>query len=405
MEMSMSDFFFKSLKHRGFQVIAVLTLYLLFANHLPLNVHQAFYTISLFIKDLLIWMLPITVGLFIAHAIYSFQKQAPLFIVTLILFEGLSNLSSVWYAYTAGQFAADYVPLMKLTHIDFDFSPLWRLPLSKPAWWSADKGALLGLILGCLAAFTKVTNLKLAIDQGKGWAQWVLSKVFSRLIPLFVLGFVARMHQTHLFQHVFAHYAVLLVWLVVFLAAYLVLLFAMGRTGSFIRSVKNLLPAGAVAFLSGCSLSTMPWTIEGAAKNMQNPDLAKAVIPATTNIQQIGDCIANAFLCFLIYRHFYGHNPALMTWLTFSAVFVLGRFATAAVLGGAIFIMLPIYEKYLGFNAEMIAIILAFNVILDPLITSCNVMANGALCRVFERIWNSLLETKTGKEKSKNFTL
>ena len=35
----------------------------------------------------------------------------------------------------------------------------------------------------------------------------------------------------------------------------------------------------------------------------------------------------------------------------------------------------------------MIAIILALNVVLDPLITSCNVMANGALCRVFEKVW------------------
>ncbi|MES2273562.1 MAG: cation:dicarboxylase symporter family transporter, partial [Chlamydiota bacterium] len=140
-------------------------------------------------------------------------------------------------------------------------------------------------------------------------------------------------------------------------------------------------------FTSGCSLSTMPWTIDGAAKNLRNPQFAKAVIPATTNIQQIGDCIANTFLCFLIYRHFYGINPDLLTWFHFSLIFVLARFATAAVIGGAIFIMLPIYETYLSFNPEMIAIILAFNVVLDPIITCCNVVANGALCRVFEKVW------------------
>ncbi len=134
-------------------------------------------------------------------------------------------------------------------------------------------------------------------------------------------------------------------------------------------------------------MSTMPWTIEGSAKNLKNPLLATAIIPATTNIQQIGDCLAQTFLCFMIYRHFYGHNPDLMTWIIFSNVFVLARFATAAVLGGAIFIMLPIYENYLNFNPEMIAIILALNLVLDPLITSCNVMANGALCRVFEKVW------------------
>jgi Na+/H+-dicarboxylate symporter len=136
----------------------------------------------------------------------------------------------------------------------------------------------------------------------------------------------------------------------------------------------------------------MPWTIEGASKNLSNPPFARAIIPATTNIQQIGDCITNAFLCFLIYGQFYGHAPEPMMWATFSLFFVLARFYTAAVLGGAIFIMLPIYESCLSFTPEMIAIILAFNVILDPIVTASNVLANGALCRVFERVWMRIVD-------------
>ena len=59
--------------------------------------------------------------------------------------------------------------------------------------------------------------------------------------------------------------------------------------------------------------------------------------------------------------------------------------------------MLPIYESYLGFTPEMIAIILAVNVILDPLVTCTNVVANGALCRVFERVWNAALRKRAAK--------
>jgi len=85
----------KLLKHRSFQVLVVLLLYLATASFIPLSVHQAFYTLSLFIKDILLWLLPLTVGFFIAHAIASFEKKAPLFILALFLFEGLSNASSV----------------------------------------------------------------------------------------------------------------------------------------------------------------------------------------------------------------------------------------------------------------------------------------------------------------------
>jgi ABC-type tungstate transport system substrate-binding protein len=67
----------KLLKHRSFQVLFILTLYLATASVLPLGVHQAFYTLSLFIKDILLWLLPLTVGFFIAHAIASFEKKSP----------------------------------------------------------------------------------------------------------------------------------------------------------------------------------------------------------------------------------------------------------------------------------------------------------------------------------------
>ena len=86
----------------------------------------------------------------------------------------------------------------------------------------------------------------------------------------------------------------------------------------------------------------MPLTIRGTSKNLRNPEFAKSIIPATMNIQQIGDCIANSFLCFLIYKNFFGHNPDILTWSTFTFIFVAARFATAAVVGGAIFLMLPI---------------------------------------------------------------
>lgn len=387
------------LKQRSIQVLIVLTLYAFLSSYLSLGINQFFYTISLFIKDILLWIMPLTVGLFIAHTVQAFERRAPVFVMVLLTFEALSNFSSVWYAFFSAHSVADYLPALQSTSIENDFKALWRIPIARPSWWSADKGALIGLILGGIAAFSKGTFLKHLIGQGKGGVEWLLTRVFSRLIPLFVLGFVAQMYQTKLLSHVFNHYAIIVMWLALFLVIYLLLLFALGAGFSLSRMIanmKSLLPAGGIALTSACSLSTMPWTIDGAGKTLHNPALAKALIPATTNIQQIGDCIANAFLCFLIYKNFYGSAPDLMTWASFSIVFMLARFATAAVQGGAIFIMLPIYETYLDFNGEMIALILALNVVLDPLITSANVLANGALCRTFERAWNQV-QTYFGK--------
>ena len=384
----------KWLKHRSIQILLLTLLYMSTASLLPKEAHQFFYTISLFLKDLLLWMLPITVAFFLANTVASFEKKAPLFLLVLLAFETLSNLSSVWYAYFCGHATIPYFSQLNLHDTTASFDPLWRLPFIRPSWWAADKGSFLGIAFGLIASFIK-PSFKPLLQWGKDRVEWVLTNCFSRLIPVFVLGFIAKMQQTNLVYKIFYQYADLLFWLILFLTFYILFLFFLGSGPSFktfLRHIKNLLPSMSISFSSGCSLSTMPWTIDGTAKNLENPELAKAIIPATTNIQQIGDCIANTFLCFLLFFTFHGTPPDLSTWISFSLVFVLARFATAAVLGGAIFIMLPIYETYLHFTPEMISLILAFNVILDPLITSANVVANGALCRIFEKTWSYVLK-------------
>ena len=274
------------INHRGVQVLIAISLYLLCASLLPHSVHVGFYTISLLIKDLLLWILPITIGFFIAHAISSFEKRAPLFILSLFLFEAISNACSVWYAYACSHVATSYIHSIKPEVLIDAFSPLWRLPLTKPLWWTADKGTILGIILGLISAFTS-SPLKKILLLGKQMAEKVLTRFFARLIPLFVLGFIARMYKTNLIHQITTQYADLLLWLILFLMAYILTLFCLGggrSAPSLMQRIKNLLPAGGIALSSGCSLSTMPWTIAGTAKNLQNPELAKLIIPTTTNI-------------------------------------------------------------------------------------------------------------------------
>ena len=139
------------LQQRSVQTILLLLVYVLLAPFLPPMAHQTFYTVSLFIKDLLIWNLPIVVAFFIAYTVSSFERRAPLFILTLIIFETVSNLSSVWYAFGTAALVADHLPLIKVAALESHFEPLWRLPLERPGWWSAEKGAFVGLVLGCIS--------------------------------------------------------------------------------------------------------------------------------------------------------------------------------------------------------------------------------------------------------------
>lgn len=387
--------------NRGFQVFFVLCLYSMLSPILTWTTHRALYSISLTIKDILMAVMPLTMSFFIAHTIASFRKQALIFVGVLIIFESFSNFSCLWYAWSIGSGFVTWALPLTYHPLPVDFEPLWRVPWTLPSFWSPHYGVFVGLVFGMISAFSSPKHvLSRFVHKGKSTVEWVLTRIFSRLLPLFVLGFFARMSQTSFLAHFGSNIFLFINTLSVSIFLYILFFIFLG---SFDKShslkewgqvagrhLRNVIGPAGTAFSTGCSLSTMPWTIRAAEKNLEDPDLARVLIPATTNIQQVGDCIFQGFLCVVLYHAWHGHVPDPTLWLTFAVVFTLARFATAAVLGGAIFLMLPIYERYLGFTPDMIAIVLALNTLLDPIVTGSNVMANATLCRVFEKVWQRI---------------
>ena len=187
----MNSFFstcFQSLKHRGIQVLFLLASYLLLAEYLPPDAHRALYTVSCLIKDVLVWILPVTVCFFIAHTISSFQQKALLFVAVIVIFEAFSNFCSVWYSYACGYIATGALPPLQIPPSGADFQPLWHLPFVRPSWWSSDKGSVAGLVLGITSLFVRKSFIPTLIERGKNSAQYLLTRFFSPLIPIFVIG-------------------------------------------------------------------------------------------------------------------------------------------------------------------------------------------------------------------------
>lgn len=83
----------------------------------------------------------------------------------------------------------------------------------------------------------------------------------------------------------------------------------------------------------------------------------------------------------------YGH---IVNYSAFILFFLLFKFAIVAVPAGGIVVMLPILEKYLFFSPEMLVLITGLYVIFDPIITSANVMGNGAFTMIFTKIYNRI---------------
>jgi len=358
---------------------------------MPQIVVRGAYTLSVLIKDLLLVVLPLAVASYIASTLISFRQNALLLVLLLLGFEAFSNALSVMYAYVTINVFEHWIPVFKGGQQQLVLLvPYFTIGTMRPSFWSSTNGVLLGVIVGMIGAFFKPGLLGKTVFKMRDVMGIIFSRVFMRLIPFYITGFLLFMQHSGLLSQIAQSYATVMIMITVVIVGYLLMLTLIAarfNTARFTSIVSNLWPAGIVAFTSMSSAATMPFTIAATEKNLKNPKFAGMLIPATTNIQQIGDCIANALLCLVILKNFGKPIPDLWTWLPFMASFTLARYTTAAVLGGAIFIMIPLYEYYLGFTPEMIALIIALNVVLDPIITSTNVLCNGVLAIIFERVW------------------
>lgn len=384
------DFF----KKPPIQLCVVIFFVVVFGEYLPYSVVRSFYTFSLFIKDIIINILPVVVAVFIASTLKQFQKKA-LFLVTLLLvFEGISNAMSTMYAYGAAHILQGWLCAFDtILNQDFQIVPYFQLGSLNVYGYNTSSGVMVGVATGLSSAFFPTIMSGHIIDKMRDSISYFLSQILSRVIPLYVLGFVLFMQHSGLIGTMLETYGVVILLVALCVCFYLFLIFVMATflgKNTFYTFIQNILPTSLIASTTMSSAATMPYTIEAAEKNLRIPGFARMLIPATTNIQQVGDCITNAFLCLVILKTF-GHSiPDIKHWLIFVGVFTLARYSTAAVMGGAIYIMIPIYKETLGFNDEMIAVILALNIVLDPLVTASNVLANGGLAVIFESIWMKL---------------
>ncbi|MDP2194184.1 MAG: cation:dicarboxylase symporter family transporter [Alphaproteobacteria bacterium] len=357
----------------------------LLVPYMPVHYLKIMYTLSILIKDVIMWALPVFICFNIAFMLDSMKKQAILMIVSIIVFEFISNACSMLFGYFYAMMFK--IPVSKTLSAECDacLDPYFSLSQTIPKLWSCQNGVLFGIALGLLMAYVPKLRLNVSLEFLKQKVDFFFSKIIGRLVPIFIIGFVANSYHMGIFQNTMIYgKAIVLAFIGVMIYCFLIFFVGMGGLSKAIKALKNVMPAYVMAFTTASSFATMPTTIACTIKNAKNPLFPQAIIPATTNIQQIGDCLFNAYLIFVVMDTFGMPAIGFMDWLYFVFWYVLARYAMPAMLGAAMFVLFPLYVSILGFTHEMLAVVLAINVLIDPLITCCNVLANSGLCIVFE---------------------
>lgn len=369
-----------------FILLSIILFIGLIGDWIPLSFQSQIYAISLSIKSLIVFVLPLVVfGLLFKTAAYFANKSSKM-ILAILFAICCSNFISTLFSYSVGTFAYRLDLSLSFPSEGVALLPAWEFAI--PKWIGNGQAMFAALILGALIGWARPA-LAMKISFRFEQVINVILRGVLLLIPLFIAGFVIKMNHDKIIAYIFQNYSLIFIIIASAVLFYITgLYFIANRFGvkATFASMKNMAPAAIAGFGSMSSAAAMPLTILGAEKNAKNVDLAKSVIPATVNVHLIGDCFAIPIFAFAVMKSFGVIEPSMLNYLIFASFFVLAKFSVAAVPGGGILVMLPILESYLGFNAEMLSLITALYILFDPVITFANVLGNGGFALWIERL-------------------
>lgn len=352
-------------------VLSFIHLYIVALPDVFLSILSTLLSVS---KEIILFFCPFIVFFNVISSLGSLKNQAVQFLIKLSFFEIFNNSMTMILIYFLFPMNIDYtLPTVSIGHKPF-FS------LSSFLIISPVHSFLLALILGLYFSYKK--TMPSFFIRYKIFFNNLIKKLLKYFIPFMILP-CFLLFPLQNFSFFFKIIPLLFLLQQFFIFIFNFILFKK-KSFSFYTHFKEPF---LFAVSSSSSLATLPLTIESSKNTLQKSDLAEIILPSFTNIQQIADCLLNAFLVLFFYQLTYSSLPSFSLWLTFIIHLVFIRFAGTGVSGGVIFLLLPLYQHYFNFDEKTLSIILSLNIIFDPLVTGFNVLGNLSLSPIFEKIF------------------
>ncbi|MBH1989790.1 MAG: cation:dicarboxylase symporter family transporter [Alphaproteobacteria bacterium] len=387
------------------QLITMILVIFLAGDHIPVGIKEFFYTISVLIKDLLVLALPYIIFAYLFSTLVALQNGAILFVISLVSCVVFMNFMGLNIAYFASSLLTE---MSGLAPVESDPSrvlmAMWKLPVPEfvKAILKNEHGLILGVLTGIGLGYLNVNGLKEISDRLKSGAAFILNKMFIPVVPFFILGFILKMEHEGTLTYVLKQYGPVYLLIAAVQLVYLLSLFAIGaklNPKTWLTYLRNMLPPVITGVSTMSSAAALPFSLTAAEQNTQNPLIARSVIPATVNMNLMGDSIGAPLMIIATMVTFGLGTPSYGLFLVFALWYVMYMFTVAAVPGATILVMTPLIEKVLGFNPEMVGLATALYILYDAIGTTMNVLGNGAFVVLFNRIFGKMFSGKTVEAK------
>lgn len=248
---------------------------------------------------------------------------------------------------------------------------------------------VLSFLLGLGIAFLKGDTLRKGFDELREIVQKSINVAIIPLLPIYIFGIFLNMTVEGQVVTIMKTFAKII--LVIFILHILILVIQYSVAACFNRKnpfkmLKTMLPAYFTALGTQSSAATIPVTLKQTITMGVDKDVAGFVIPLCATIHMSGSAL-KITACALALLIMHGQPYELGLFIHFVAMLGITMVAAPGIPGGAIMAALGPLGSILGFDQQMLALMIALYIAMDSFGTACNVTGDGALAVILNRFF------------------
>lgn len=183
-----------------------------------------------------------------------------------------------------------------------------------------------------------------------------------------------------------------IVFVLIIILHWLMLLIQYTTAGTLVKKnpfamLKTMMPAYFTALGTQSSAATIPVTLRQARKTGADERIADFSVPLFATIHLSGSTIT-LVSCAIGVVLLTGQTPEFGSFFPFILMLGVTMIAAPGVPGGAVMAAIGLLQSMLGFDATMVALMIALYMAQDSFGTAANVTGDGALTNIVDRLTN-----------------
>ncbi|WP_348673620.1 dicarboxylate/amino acid:cation symporter [Duncaniella dubosii] len=261
--------------------------------------------------------------------------------------------------------------------------------IEMPPLMTVMTALVFAFMFGLGMAFVKGTALRKGFDELRDIVSKTIDTAILPLLPFYIFGIFLNMTlegQVEMILKCFVKIIVIIFILHVFILVLQYCIASLFARKNPFSMLRTMLPAYFTALGTQSSAATIPVTLRQAIKMGVSEDIAGFVIPLCATIHMSGSTL-KIVACALALMIMHDQPHDLGLFCHFIGMLGITIIAAPGIPGGAIMASIGLLQSILGFDEQMVALMIALYIAMDSFGTACNVTGDGAIAAIIDRIF------------------